>query len=259
MPRRRSASGSADGSGTMPPSIGITCSGCVPHVIIGPTPPTSITCSTSNTASSSDRQLPPRRDGVVEQLAARRHRPAGEVLVGGVVRGDHADLGAHLDRHVAERQARFDRQDAHRWHRPTRRRGPRPAATPNVADRVEDHESLAVTLGAGCSVEPHSHRLRTLLADGLGGEHVRRLAGADAPGERPQPAVRAGVAVGAHDQHPGLGDAELGADDVDDALAGLADVEHLDAGRRAAPPHVAQQDAAGRIGVGGAPGRCEMA
>ena len=48
--------------------------------------------------------------------------------------------------------------------------------------------------------------------------HVLDLAGADAKGERAEGAMRAGVAVAADDGHARLGQAELGADDVHDAL-----------------------------------------
>eukprot|EP00976_Prorocentrum_cordatum_P011471 230508-Prorocentrum_minimum.AAC.1 len=57
------------------------------------------------------------------------------------------------------------------------------------------------------------------LQQGLRGEHVLHLAGADAEGERAESAVRGGVGVAAHDGHAGEGEALLGADDVHDALA----------------------------------------
>ena len=55
------------------------------------------------------------------------------------------------------------------------------------------------------------------------------FAGADAKGERAECAMRRGVAVAADDRHAGLGDAEFGADDVNDALLPAADVVELDA------------------------------
>ncbi len=58
---------------------------------------------------------------------------------------------------------------------------------------------------------------------------MREFAGADAPGERAQRAVRAGVAVAAEQRHAGQREAELGPDDVHDALAILADVVDLHA------------------------------
>jgi hypothetical protein len=53
----------------------------------------------------------------------------------------------------------------------------------------------------------------------LGRHHMRGLGGADSEGERAQRAMRAGVAVGAHDGEAGLRQAEFRPDDVDDALA----------------------------------------
>ena len=61
-----------------------------------------------------------------------------------------------------------------------------------------------------------------VLGQGLGGEHVLDLAGADAEGQGAERAVGGGVAVAADDGHARLGEALLGADDVDDALAGVA-------------------------------------
>ena len=55
------------------------------------------------------------------------------------------------------------------------------------------------------------------------------LGGADADGQRPEGAVGSGVAVTADDGHAGLGEALLGADDVDDALADIVHGEKLDA------------------------------
>ena len=54
------------------------------------------------------------------------------------------------------------------------------------------------------------------------------LAGADAEGERTESAVGGGMTVSADDGHPGLGQTELGADDVDDALLGVAHRIDLD-------------------------------
>ena len=48
------------------------------------------------------------------------------------------------------------------------------------------------------------------------------LAGADAKGQRAERAVGGGVGVTAHDRHAGLGEAQLGANHVDDALVGVA-------------------------------------
>ena len=59
--------------------------------------------------------------------------------------------------------------------------------------------------------------------------HFRR---ADAEGQRAQRAVRRGVAVAAHQGHAGLADALLRADDMDDALTLVAEIEQGDAALR---------------------------
>src|SRR5579883_3003766 len=77
--------------------------------------------------------------------------------------------------------------------------------------------SLPSTLihGAGFSRLPNSLR----------SEHMRDLGGADAEGERPECPVARGVAVAAHHHDPRQADALLGADDVDYALARIAEPE----------------------------------
>ena len=102
--------------------------------------------------------------------------------------------------------------------------------------------SFAVTPG-GSALEVDAHRLRPALRQALRREHVLDLGGADAERERAERAVRGGVAVAADDRHPGLRQAELRADHVDDPLAAAAGREerHAELGtvraqaRRAAP------------------------
>ena len=60
------------------------------------------------------------------------------------------------------------------------------------------------------------------LGQGLGGEHVLDLAGADAERDGPECAVGRSVGVAADDGHARLGQTLLRADDVHDALAGRA-------------------------------------
>ena len=55
------------------------------------------------------------------------------------------------------------------------------------------------------------------------------LAGADAKRQRAESAVGGGVAVAADDGHSRLGQAELRADDVDDALVGAVQAHQADA------------------------------
>ena len=79
--------------------------------------------------------------------------------------------------------------------------------------------SLAVTPKPSVALVADAHRLGLALDEALGGQHVLDLARADAEGQRAEGAVGGGVAVAADDRHARLGDAELGPDDVDDALA----------------------------------------
>ncbi|MFT5125090.1 MAG: hypothetical protein ACI97B_003734 [Verrucomicrobiales bacterium] len=60
------------------------------------------------------------------------------------------------------------------------------------------------------------------LTEGLGSQYMLDLAGADAEGERSECAVRRGVGVSANNGQSGNGDAQLGADDVNDPLIGAA-------------------------------------
>jgi hypothetical protein len=81
--------------------------------------------------------------------------------------------------------------------------------------------SLAVT-PFGARRPPDQHRSwRFLLDQRLRGQHMLGLGRADAEGERPERAMRGGVAVAADDRRAGQGQPQLGADDMDDALARL--------------------------------------
>ena len=62
----------------------------------------------------------------------------------------------------------------------------------------------------------------------LGGQHVANLRGADAEGHRAKGTMRRGVAIAAGNRHPRLGQALLGANDMDYALAVVVDVEERD-------------------------------
>ena len=75
----------------------------------------------------------------------------------------------------------------------------------------------------------HAHVLRLALQQRLGGQHVLDLRGADAMRQRTERAVGRGMAVAADDGGAGQGEALLGPDDVDDALALVVLVVVLDA------------------------------
>ena len=98
------------------------------------------------------------------------------------------------------------------------------AGDAHLADRRED-EVLGGDAVAHRADVVDAHRLGLVLHEALGGEDVLDLARADAEGERSERAVRRGVAVAADDRHARLGDAQLGADDVHDALVLAAERE----------------------------------
>ena len=79
------------------------------------------------------------------------------------------------------------------------------------------------------AVDDRAHVLRFLLDQRLRRQHVLDFGGADAVGERAECAVRAGVAVAAHERDARQRKALLGSDDVDDALALIELVEIFEA------------------------------
>ena len=89
--------------------------------------------------------------------------------------------------------------------------------------------SLAVTPARQLALDVDRHGLRPGLRQGLGGQHVLDLGGADAEGDRPERAVGRGVRVAADHGHSGLGQPELRADDVHDALVQIAEAVDPDA------------------------------
>ena len=91
------------------------------------------------------------------------------------------------------------------------------AVDAHLADRAEDQVLRGDAHAEGALVAD-AHRLGLALHERLRGQHVLDLGGADAERQRAERAVRGGVAVAADDRHARLRDAELGTDDVDDAL-----------------------------------------
>ena len=180
----------------------------MPQLTIGLSAPASTTTSRSKLAPSS----------VCSSLQAGSTSapcsddPGERRLVG----RDHARAPAALDGHVADRHAALHRE------RLDGRAGVLDdvadrAVDAHLADRAED-QVLGRDAEAQLALVADAHRLGLALHEALGGEHVLDLAGADAEGQRAEGAVRGGVAVAADDRHARLGDAELGPDDVDDAL-----------------------------------------
>ncbi len=96
------------------------------------------------------------------------------------------------------------------------------AAGAGVRDQRQHHVLGGDALGQA-AVDRDGHRPRARLGEGLGGEHVLDLGRADAEGDRAERTVGRGVRVAAHDRHARLRQAELRADDVDDALLDVAE------------------------------------
>ncbi len=104
---------------------------------------------------------------------------------------------------------------------------PVPPATPIRESRLR-MMSLAVTPGWRLAVDSNLERLRASLQQGLGGEHMLDLGGADPDRQRAECAVGRGVRVAAHDRHARLCQSQLGTDDVDDSLVRRADAVQRD-------------------------------
>jgi len=148
-------------------------------------------------------------------------------------------LGAELDRKIADGKPPFDREVANGaagiFHGVTS-----PARGADVTDQRED-EILGGHAEWQPALEHHAHCFWPALDDGLCCQHMRQLARPDTEGQRAQPAMRAGVAVAADDQATGKAEAKLGSDDMDNALPGLVDIEHLDASGRRLGPQAREQ------------------
>ena len=98
---------------------------------------------------------------------------------------------------------------------------PTRAVDADPADRAEDDVLRRDAERKLARVED-AHRLRLEPRKALCGEHVLDLGRPDTECERAERAVRRRVAVAADDGHARLREPELGADDVDDALAAAA-------------------------------------
>ena len=162
----------------------------------------------------------PVRDRGVPVLALGGVGAALEVVEGGLVGGDHARAGAGLDRHVADGHPGLHRelldggaavlQDV--------------ALAAAGADPGDDRQDQV--LGGDAvgqfALDRDRHGLGAGQRQRLGGQHVLDLAGADAERQRAEGAVGGGVGVTADDGGAGLGQAQLRAHDVHDALLDVA-------------------------------------
>ena len=173
-------------------------------------------------------QRSPALQGAVPVGALGRTRAPGQVLVGGVVGGAHAGARARLDRHVTDGHALFHGERRGMAEPRYSMTWPVPPPMP-IRAMTARMMSLAVTPGLQRPLDGDGQGLWPLLQQALGGEHVRDFAGADAEGERPESAVRAGVAVAADDGRARLGQAQLRADHMHDPLPLTAQRKQLDA------------------------------
>ena len=107
---------------------------------------------------------------------------------------------------------------------------------------------MALTPGRQFAVDVDRHRLERPQRQRLGGEHVLDLRGADAHRQRAEGAVGGGVAVAADDRHARLGQPELRADDVHDALLDVAHRVQPDAEFGAVAPQRLDLGARDRVG-----------
>ena len=92
------------------------------------------------------------------------------------------------------------------------------------ADLGNDGQNNVLGAGPGreVAVNAHTHGLEGRNGQSLGGQDVLDLAGANAEGQGPESAVRGRVGIPTHHCHARLGQTQLGADGVDNALVGVA-------------------------------------
>jgi hypothetical protein len=157
----------------------------------------------------------------------RRVRPARKVLEGRVVRADEAGPRAAFDAHVADRHALLHRQRANRLTGVLE--DVAGAATDTDPGDQREDDVLRADARSQPAVDVHLVGLGSSLQQALRRQHHLDLAGADAERQRAEGAMRARVAVAAHDGHPGLGQAQLRSDHVDDALSRRAKPVERDA------------------------------
>ena len=119
------------------------------------------------------------------------------------------------------------------------------------AEAADDRQDdvLGVDAGARPPSTPHLSEPGLRHRQALGGQDVAHLARADPERDRPEGAVRRGVAVAARDGHAGLGQPELRADDVHDALPPAVEVEERHAEVLRVAHHVHGHLLGERIGV----------
>ena len=140
--------------------------------------------------------------GPVPGRALGRVGPRAQVIDSLVVGGDQPGKGRELHGHIAQGHAALNTQSRDRG--PGELDGVTAAAARSVtADKVQDHV-FGADAKAQFALENHAQRFRAAHAQGLGDQRVFGLAGADAPGQGAESALRAGVTVGTHQGHARL-------------------------------------------------------
>src|SRR5437016_3177236 len=173
-------------------------------------------------------QLSPAVDGFLKGFTARDKRTAFHIGEGGFIRSDHAGARAAFDGHVADGHAAVHRKGTNGLAAVF---GDVAVAAAN-ADLSDDRENQVLRSDAfgALAVDENVEHLGARLNKTLRCKNVFDFAGADAKGQRAKGAVRGSVAVAANNGLARLSDAELGADDVDNALILAVHVEEADAG-----------------------------
>ena len=166
-------------------------------------------------------------DSAVEGVAGGGVGAAADEVVGGLVGVDVADASPALDGHVADREAALHRHVVDHVSAVFVAVADT-AVDPEAADDAQDHV-LGVDATAQAAVDLDAADFWLLDRHTPGGEHIAHLRGANAEGDRSEGAVGAGVAVATGDGHARLGEAQLRANDMHDALASAGFVEELDA------------------------------
>ena len=166
-------------------------------------------------------------DGGFELLAAGNERAALHVGEGGVIGGDHAGARATFDGHIANGHAAVHGKGMDGF-AVVFNDVAGAAADADFADDGED-EVFGGDAARAFAVDKNVHGFGFALHQALRGHNVLDFAGADAEGERAECAVRGSMTVAADEGLAGLGEAELGADDVNDALVAAIHVDEWDA------------------------------
>jgi hypothetical protein len=191
-------------------------------------------------------QLLPSGHSLIPLLAVRGVRAALQIRERGFVRRDEPGARAGFDGHVADGHPRFHRQPLD-GAAAVLKDVALAAAGADLGDDSED-DVLGRDTWAQRAVDVDRHRLERPQRKRLGGQNVLDLGRADAERHRTERAVRGSVTVAADHGHSRLGQAELRADDMHDALLVVAHLVERDAELGAVAAKRLDLDAGDRIG-----------